>query len=100
MKEYQNKWLVFFKDFIKNLENYERNLEIEEEIVEWLRINKTKIEKLDEIVKIGAKNIKKVNEIKLVLEENFKVNYVKIWRENMKVACYIDSPYKHHKNAT
>ena len=96
-----NKWYIFIKEFIKNLENYEGGLEMEEEILNWLKSNKTKIEELDKIREIGTKSIeKKELELKALLEERLKVDFIKIWKGNTEMSCYIDSPYKYHVDAT
>lgn len=104
LEEYQNKdnkWYIFIKEFIKNLENYEGGLEMEEEILNWLKINKTKIDDLDKLRESATRSIERKEEkLKTLLEEKLKVNFIKIWKGNMEVACYIDSPYKYHVDAT
>ena len=96
-----NKWYIFIKEFIKNLENYEGESEMEDEILNWLRENKRELEKLDEIKQIAMKSIeKKEEELKNLLEEKLNVNFIKIWKGNSKRACYIDSPKKYHVDAT
>lgn len=96
-----NKWYIFIKEFIKNLENYEGESEMEEEILNWLKANKKEIEKLDGIRQIAMKSIeKKEEELKNLLEEKLNVNFIKIWRGNTEMACYIDSPKKYHADAT
>ena len=100
-QENDNKWYIFLKEFIKNLENYEGESEMEEEILNWLKENKKELDQLDEIKKIATKSIeKKVEELKNLLQEKLTVNFIKIWRGNTEMACYIDSPKKYHVNAT
>lgn len=73
---------------------------MEEEILKWLKTNKIEIEELDKIREIGTKNIeKKEKELKILLEEKLKINFIKIWKGNMEIACYIDSPFKYHVDA-
>lgn len=96
-----NKWYIFIKEFIKNLEDYKGGLEMEEEILNWLKINKTKIEELDKIREIGMKSIEnKEVELKSLLEYKLGTNIIKIWNGKTEIGCYIDSPYKYHIDAT
>ncbi len=100
-QETNNKWYIFIKEFIKNLENYEGESKMEEEILNWLKENNEKLEELEEIKKIATKSIeKKEEELKILLEDKLKINFIKIWKGNTQMACYIDSPYKYHVDAT
>ena len=100
-KDYNNKWYIFLNEFIKNLENYEGEVEMEEEVLKWLKENKDTIEELDKIKEIAHKSIeKKEEELKSLLEDRLHVNFIKIWKGNIEMACYIDSPYKYHVDAT
>ena len=96
-----NKWYIFIKEFIKNLENYEGESEMEEEILNWLKENKKEIEKLEEIKKIAMKSIeRKEEDLKNLLEEKLNINFIKIWKGSTEMSCYIDSPKKYHVDAT
>lgn len=95
-----NKWLVFLNEFVKSLENFEGEVEMEEEVLNWLKENKNKIEELDRIREIANKCIeKKEEEFKILLESKLKVDYIKIWKGNNEMTCYIDSPKKYHVDA-
>lgn len=95
-----NKWYIFIKEFIKNLENYEGESEMEEEILNWLKENKKELEKLDEIKQFAMKSIgRKEEELKNLLEEKLNINFIKVWKGNTSMACYIDSPKKYHVDA-
>ncbi len=95
-----NKWLIFLKEFIQNLENYEGEVEMEEEILNWLKENKEKLEELERIKKIANKSIqKKVEELKVLLENKLEINFIKIWKSDNEMACYVDSPKKYHVDA-
>ena len=95
-----NKWYIFLEEFIKNLENFEGELEMEEEIINWLKKYGKEIEQLDKLREIATKNIeKKQEQLKSLLEEKLKINYIKIWKGNSNMSCYIDSPYKFHVDA-
>lgn len=99
-QENNNKWYIFLEEFIKNLENFEGELEMEEEIINWLKENKKEIDEFDKIREIACKSIeKKLEELKLLLEDRLKVNYIKIWKGDFNKTCYIDSPYKYHVDA-
>ena len=104
LRNYQdsnNKWYIFIKEFIKNLENYEGDSEMEDEVLNWLRNNKKELEELDEIKQIAMKSIeKKEEELKNLLEEKLNLNFIKIWKGNTEMVCYIDSPKKYHIDAT
>lgn len=95
-----NKWIIFLNEFIKNLENYEGEVEMEEEILNWLRENKDKLEELDKIKAIASNCIeRKEEELKLLLEDKLKVGFIRIWKGNNEMTCYIDSPKKYHIDA-
>lgn len=97
IQDKNNKWYIFLEEFIKNLESFEGELEMEEEIIRWLRENRKEIEEFDKIREIAYKSMEKTQEeLKILLEERLKVNYIKIWKGNNNVSCYIDSPYKYH----
>ena len=73
---------------------------MEEEILNWLKYNKDKIAELDKIREIANKSIERKEEkLKSLLEHKLKVNYVKIWKGNNEMTCYIDSPKKYHVDA-
>ena len=96
-----NKWYIFIKEFIKNLENYEGESEMEEEILNWLKENKKELEELNEIKQIAMKSMdRKEEELKNLLEEKLNVDFIKIWKGNTEMGCYIDSPKKYHVDAT
>ena len=100
-KKYNNKWYIFLNEFIINLENYEGEVEMEEEILNWLKENKENIEELDKIREIARNSIeRKEQELKILLEDKLKVDFIKIWKGNTEMSCYIDSPYKYHVDAT
>lgn len=100
IQDKNNKWYIFLEEFIKNLENFEGELEMEEEIINWLKENKKEIDELDKLREIAYKSIeKKQEELKILLEKKLKVNYIKIWKGNNNISCYIDSPYKYHADA-
>ena len=87
-----NKWYIFIKEFIKNLENYEGESEMEEEILNWLKENKKEI---------AMKSIeRKEEDLKNLLEEKLNINFIKIWKGSTEMSCYIDSPKKYHVDAT
>lgn len=95
-----NKWIIFLNEFIKNLENCEGEGEMEEDVINWLNENKDKLEELDKIREIAHKIIeKKEEELKALLEDKLRVNYIKIWKGNNEMTCYIDSPNKYHVDA-
>ena len=95
-----NKWLIFLKEFIQNLENYEGEVEMEEEVLNWLKDNKEKLEELDKIKEIANKSIeRKVNELKSLLENKLAISFIRIWKGNNEMVCYIDSPKKYHVDA-
>ena len=95
-----NKWLIFLKEFIQNLENYEGEVEMEEEVLNWLKDNKEKLEELDKIKEIANKSIeRKVNELKSLLENKLAISFIRIWKGNNEMVCYIDSPKKYHIDA-
>ena len=100
IQDKNNKWYIFLEEFIKNLESFEGELKMEEEIIRWLRENRKEIEELDKIREIAYKSMEKTQEeLKTLLEERLKVNYIKIWKGNNNISCYIDSPYKYHADA-
>ena len=73
---------------------------MEEEIINWLNANQNEINELDKIREIATKSIeKKQEELKTLLEEKLKVNYIKIWKGNSDMSCYIDAPLKYHVDA-
>ena len=95
-----NKWIIFLNEFIKNLENCEGEGEMEEDVINWLNENKDKLEELDKIREIAHKIIeRKEEELKALLEDKLRVNYIKIWKGNNEMTCYIDSPNKYHVDA-
>lgn len=95
-----NKWYVFLQEFIKNLENVEGELEMEEEIINWLKANRKEIEEFDKVREIAYKSMEKTQEkLKTLLEDRLKVSYIKIWKGTNDISCYIDSPYKYHVDA-
>ena len=95
-----NKWLIFLNEFIQNLENYEGEVEMEEEVLNWLKDNKEKLEELDKIKEIANKSIeRKVEELKSLLENKLAINFIKIWKGNNEMVCYVDSPKKYHVDA-
>ncbi len=95
-----NKWIIFLKEFIQNLENYEGEAEMEEEILNWLKDNKERIDELDKLREIANKSIeKKVEQVKALLEEKLKDENIKIWKGNNEMVCYIDSRKKYHVDA-
>ena len=100
VKYKDNKWYIFLVEFINNIENFEGELEMEEEIINWLNANQNEINELDKIREIATKSIeKKQEELKVLLEEKLKVNYIKIWKGNSDMSCYIDAPLKYHVDA-
>lgn len=100
IQEKDNKWYIFLEEFIKNLEHFEGELEMEKEIINWLKENKKELDELDKIREIAYKSIeKKQEELKVLLEERIKIDYIKIWKGNYDITCYIDSPYKYHVDA-
>lgn len=95
-----NKWFVFLNEFIRTIENYEGEVEMEKEILRWLKDNKEKLEELDKIRKIANKNIeRKVEELKILLENKLEIGFIRIWKGNNEMVCYIDSPQKYHVDA-
>lgn len=95
-----NKWYIYLEEFIKNLENFEGELEMEEEIINWLQINKKEIEELNKVKEIANKSIyKKQEELKKILENKLQINYIKFWTGDISMTCYIDSPLKYHVDA-
>ena len=95
-----NKWYIFINEFIKNLENYGVETSMEEEILKFLRDNKEKLYKIDELRKIPMTSFEnKENELKQLLEYKLKVNYIRISKELNEITCYIDSPKKYHVDA-
>ena len=95
-----NKWFIFLNEFIRNLENYEGEVEMEEEILSWLKDNREKLEELDKIREIANKSIeRKVEELKTLLENKLAINFIRIWKGNNEMVCYIDSPKKYHVDA-
>lgn len=96
----KNKWYIYLEEFIKNLENFEGELEMEEEIINWLQINKKEIEDFNKIKEIANKSInKKQEELKKILENKLSINYIKLWTGDINMTCYIDSPLKYHVDA-
>ena len=75
VQDKDNKWYIFLEEFIKNIENFEGELEMEEEIIKWLNANQNEITELD------------------------KIRYIKIWKGNSDMSCYIDAPLKYHVDA-
>ena len=95
-----NKWLIFLNEFISSLENYEGVVEVEEEILKWLRENKDIIKEFDNMRKEVDKSLeKKLEELKSSLEDKLKVDNIKIWKGINEMVCYIDSPKKYHVDA-
>ena len=95
-----NKWILFLNEFIKNIENYEGEGEMEENVINWLKENKDKLEALDGIRDIAHKTLeRKEEELKALLEERLKVSYIRIWKGYNEMSCYIDSPNKYHVDA-
>ena len=95
-----NKWFIFLNEFIKNLENYEGEIMMEKEIINWLSNNKEKLIELDKIREIADKCLeKKEEELKKLLEDKLQSNCIKIWKGKNEATCYIDSPKKYHVDA-
>ena len=95
-----NKWYIFLIDFVNNLINYEGEMDMEKEIINWLNDNKEKINALDKIREIAHKSLEEKEEsLKLILEERLNINFIKIWKGNNEMTCYIDSPKKYHIDA-
>ena len=95
-----NKWLIFLNEFISSLENYEGVVEVEEEILKWLKKNKDIIKEFDNMRKEVDKSLeKKLEELKSNLEDKLKVDNIKIWKGINEMGCYIDSPKKYHVDA-
>lgn len=96
----KNKWYIFLDEFIKNLVNFEGELEMEEEIINWLKVNQKELDEFDKIREIIYKSMEKKQEkLKGELEKSLKVDYIKIWKGRNEIVSYIDSPYKYHVDA-
>lgn len=101
VQDKNNKWYIFLEEFIKNLENFEGELEMEEEIIKWLQINKKGIEDFNKIKEIAKKSIhKKQEQLKQILYDKLKISYIKFWIDDIGITCYIDSPLKYHVDAS
>lgn len=95
-----NKWLIFLNEFIKSFDNFKGEIKMEEEILNWLRLNKDKIDELDKIREIANKSIeKREEELKKLLENKFNANFIKIWKGKNEMTCYIDAQKKYHVDA-
>lgn len=95
-----NKWLIFLNEFIKSFDNFKGEIKMEEEILNWLKLNKDKIDELDKIREIANKSIeKREEELKKLLENKFNANFIKIWKGKNEMTCYIDAQKKYHVDA-
>jgi len=87
-----NKWYIYLLDFMKNLEEYEEEKNMETELNEWIKEHKNDIDKFNEIMNIAKKNIsKKIENYSIVIENRIKdEKNVKIWNsENPEATAYI-----------
>lgn len=91
-EEKLNKWHLYLRDFIKNLEGVEVEREMELEVKEWIKKHQDDIHKLNEIVNMAKSNItKKSKEYGTLLEETFDSKHkVKYWEEGkIETTSYI-----------
>ena len=87
----QNKWYIYLVDFIKNLEGFKMEKEMEEEINKWIKNHQEEINDFYELLNTFKNSIdKKINEYGSRVEElnpNYKVKY---WNDNdIQVGAYI-----------
>lgn len=96
-----NKWYIFLQEFIKNLEGYKGDIEMEKEIIEWMKQHKDEINEFNKIKSIVDKNIEiKVNELKKIIETKLNSNNIKTWGKDLEKGCYISSTNKYNIDAT
>lgn len=88
----QNKWYIYLKDFIKNLECFEVEKDMEENINEWIKNHQEDIKNFYELLDIAKNSMdKKVNEYGTLLEERIPSHYkVRYWHDSdVEVGAYI-----------
>jgi hypothetical protein len=88
----QNKWYIYLIEFMKNLEGFEVERDMEIEINEWVKKNQEEIKKFYEILNIAKTNLnKKANEYGSLLEEKVtKNNKIKYWNgDYIQITAYV-----------
>lgn len=90
-EEKLNKWYLYLKDFIQNLEGFEVEKEMELEVKEWIKKHQEDIDKLNEIINVAKKNImKKAKEYGSLFEADLEAEYkVKYAEEKIEVTSYV-----------
>lgn len=79
----KNKWYVYLLDFIKNLEGYKVEKEMEKEINEWIINNKENIDRLFKVLDIANNMIEqRLNEYSYCLESKLPNIKSKYWKGN------------------
>ena len=100
-KDEKNKWYIFLQEFIKNLEGYKGDMEMEKEIIEWMKQHQDEINEFNKIKCIVDKNIEnKTNDLKKIIETKLSSNNIKTWGKDLEKGCYINSTNKYNIDAT
>lgn len=88
----QNKWYIYFIDFMKNLEEFEVEKEMEEIINEWIKYHQEEINGFYELLNIAKNSIyKKINGYGNMLQDKISPQYrVRYWKDtDLQLGSYI-----------
>lgn len=79
----QNKWYIYLMDFIKNIEGYKVEKDMEENINDWIKEHQTEINEFYELMNIVKINMdKKIIEYGELLEKMANGYKVKYWQDS------------------
>lgn len=87
----QNKWYIYLVDFMKNLEGFKVEKDMEENINEWVKKHQEDINNFYELLNVAKNNMdNRINEYGSLLEEMSPRYRVKYWHDSdVQVGAFI-----------